>query len=66
MPRRIKPLMIAPLIPLLAIIGIFGVEQLHGSRFLTAFVVIWCAALAGLFAYALEKALEARRSRIRR
>ena len=49
MPRRSRPLLIAPLIPLLGIVGIYGLDQLHGSRFLSAFVVVWCILLAGLF-----------------
>ena len=65
MPRRSKPLMIAPLIPLLGMAGIFGAEQLHGTRWLAAFVIVWCMLLAALFAYVLSKALEARRHRVR-
>ncbi len=66
MPRRSKPFLIAPLIPLLGIIGIMGIEQLHGTRYLSAFVVVWCILLGGLFAYVLTRALEARRLRDRR
>lgn len=55
--------MIAPLIPLLGIIGIFGLERLHGTRYLPAFVIVWCMLLAALFAYVLNKTLEARRHR---
>lgn len=63
MPRRSRPLLIAPLIPLLGVVGIFGLEELHGTRYLTAFVVVWCMALAALFTYVLNKALEARKRR---
>ncbi len=65
MPRRSRPLLIAPLIPLLGIVGIYGLDQLHGTRYLTAFIIIWCVLLAGLFAYVLTKMLEARKSRKR-
>ncbi len=61
--RRSRPFLIAPLIPFVGIVGIFGVEQLHGTRYLSAFVVVWCLAFAALFSYVLERALEARRLR---
>ena len=60
-PRRSLPLLIAPLIPLLGIVGIFGAQQLRGSRYLSAFVVAWCLVLAALFTYVLSQALEAKR-----
>ena len=63
MPRRSKPLMIAPLIPLLGIVGLFGIERFGGSRLLPGFVVAWCLLLAALFAYVLSKLLDARRAR---
>lgn len=66
MPRRSRPLLIAPLIPLLGIVGIFGVDQFHGTRFLSAFVVVWCVLFAALFAHVLTRALEARRARRQR
>ena len=59
--RRSRPFLIAPLIPLLGIVGIFGVQQMHGTRYLSAFVVVWCIVLAALFTYVLSQALEARR-----
>ncbi len=65
MPRRSKPLMIAPLIPLLGIIGLFGIERLHGTRLLSGFVITWCLLLAALFAYVLNRMLEARRTRLK-
>lgn len=61
--RRSRPFLVAPFIPFLGIVGIFGVEQLHGTRYLSAFVVIWCLAFAGLFSYVLERALAARRGK---
>lgn len=61
--RRSKPLLIAPLIPFLGILGIFGIDQLHGTRYLSAFVIVWCMLLAALFTYVLSRALEARRVR---
>lgn len=60
---RSKPFLIAPSIPFLGIVGIFGVDGLHGTRYLSAFVVVWCMLLAALFAYVLDRALEARRVR---
>ena len=57
--RRSRPLLIAPLIPFLGIVGFFGVEQLHGTRYLSAFVVVWCMLLAALFTYVFSRALEA-------
>ena len=60
--RRSRPLFVAPLIPLLGILGIFGAQQLHGTRYLSAFVVVWCMVLAALFTYVLSQALEARRA----
>jgi hypothetical protein len=63
MPRRSKPLTIAPLIPLLAIIGLVGVNQLHGTRFLIPFVVLWCLLLTALFIYVFNKMMEAKRAR---
>ena len=66
MALRSKPLLIAPLIPLLGIVGIMGIEQLHGTRYLSAFVVVWCILLAGVFAYVLMRVIEAWRLRRRR
>jgi hypothetical protein len=61
--RRSRPMLIAPLIPLLGIVGIFGIDQFHGTRFLSAFVTVWCVLLAGLFSYVLVRVLDARRAR---
>ena len=63
MPRRSKPLMIAPLVPLLGIVGLFGVERFHGTRLLPAFVVTWFLLLAGLFGYVLQQVVRARQRR---
>lgn len=63
MARRSKPLVVAPLIPLLGITGFFGVDRLQGTRYLTPFVVLWCMLFAALFVYIAAKALEARRVR---
>jgi hypothetical protein len=65
MPRRSKALMIAPLIPLLGILGFIGVDQLQHTRFLAAFVVVWVLLFAALFVYIGTRALEARRLRER-
>jgi prepilin signal peptidase PulO-like enzyme (type II secretory pathway) len=63
MPRRSRPLTIAPLIPLLAIIGFLGVNQLHRSRFLTVFVIVWSLLFAALLIYVFTKMMEAKRAR---
>lgn len=63
MQRRSKPLVIAPMIPLLGIIGFIGVDQLHHTRFLVPFVVVWCMLFAALFLYIALRMLEARRLR---
>ena len=63
MRRRSKPLMIAPLIPLLGIVGFFGVDRWQHTRYLAPFVVVWCMLFAGLFIYIAARTLEARRIR---
>jgi prepilin signal peptidase PulO-like enzyme (type II secretory pathway) len=63
MPRRSKALVTAPLIPLLGIVGFIGVDRLHHTRYLTAFVVVWCMLFAALFIYIASRTLEARRLR---
>lgn len=63
MPRRSKPLVIAPLIPLLGIVGFYGVDRLHHTRYLAPFVVVWALLFAGLFIYIAARTLEARRVR---
>lgn len=63
MPRRSKPLVIAPLIPLLGIAGFLGVDQLQHTRYLIAFVVVWCMLFAALFIYIASRTLTARRAR---
>ncbi|HEX4155611.1 MAG TPA: hypothetical protein VHY48_08365 [Acidobacteriaceae bacterium] len=63
MPRRSKPLTIAPLIPLLAIIGILGVDRFHGTRFFGAFVIVWCVLFAALLVYIFNKMMQAKRAR---
>jgi hypothetical protein len=63
MPKRSKALMIAPLIPLLGIIGFVGVSQLQHTRYLAPFVVVWCMLFAALFIYIASRTLAARRVR---
>ena len=65
MRRRSKPLVIAPLIPLLGIAGIFGVDRLHHTRYLAPFVAVWCLLFAALVIYIASRTLEARRVRER-
>ncbi len=63
MPRRSKPLVIAALIPLLGIVGFIGVDRLQHTRYLVAFVVLWCMLFAALFVYIASRTLAARRVR---
>jgi prepilin signal peptidase PulO-like enzyme (type II secretory pathway) len=63
MRRRSKALVVAPLIPLLGIIGFFGVDRLQHTRYLAPFVVVWCVLFAALFIYIAVRTLEARRVR---
>lgn len=62
-PRRSKALVIAPLIPLLGIVGFFGVDQLQHTRYFVPFVVVWCMLFAALFVYIASRTLAARRVR---
>ena len=63
MPRRSKPLVIAPLIPLLGIGGFVGVDRLQHTTYLVPFVIVWCVLFAALFIYIAARTLEARRLR---
>jgi len=65
MARRSKPMVVAPFIPLLGIIGIVGVDRLANTPYRTAFVVVWIVLFSGLFIYVASKMLEARRLRRR-
>ena len=65
MAKRSKPLLVAPLIPLLGIVGFFGIDRLVHTRYLTAFVVIWVVLFAGLFVWIASQTLAARRARER-
>ena len=65
MPRRSRPLVIAPLIPLLGIAGIFGVDRLHRTHYLAPFVAVWSLLFAALVIYIASRMLEARRVRER-
>lgn len=66
MPRRSKPLRVAPAIPLLGAVGLLGVNELHGTRWLTPFVVVWCLLLVALFVYVFNRMMEAKRARSNR
>lgn len=63
MPRRSRPLVIAPLIPLLGIIGFLGVDRWQHTRYFVPFVVVWCMLFAALFIYIAARTFEARRLR---
>lgn len=63
MPRRSKALVVAPLIPLLGIIGFLGVDRFQHTRYLAPFVIMWCMLFAALFIYIAARTLEARRIR---
>ena len=59
---RSKPLLIAPLIPLWAVLGFFAVSSLQGGPYLLVFLILWGLLLAVLFGYVLRQVLAARRS----
>lgn len=63
MPRRSKPLLIASIIPLLALTGLFGIDQLHGTRYLPAFVVTSTLVFLALIVYVVSRMFEAKRAR---
>ena len=63
LPRRTRPLLIAPMIPLWGVVAFFGVEQLDRTRWLKPFVVLMFVLLAALFAHVAHNTLEARRRR---
>jgi hypothetical protein len=63
MPRRSKALVVAPLIPLLGIVGFLGIDRLQHTRYLAPFVIGWCLLFAALFLYIAARTLEARRVR---
>ena len=63
MPRRSKPLLLAPLIPLLGIVGLYGIEYFHGTRLLPAFVLTWVLLMAAFCAFVVKNMLEARKRR---
>ena len=63
MARRSKPLTIAPLIPVLGLAGILGVDRLHGTPYFVPFVITWCFLLAALFVYVFSRMMEAKRAR---
>lgn len=62
---RSRPLLIAPLIPGWAILGFFGVEQMHDTIFLLPFAVFWSVLGLGLFGYILRQAIAAKRKQVR-
>ena len=64
--RRSKPLLVAPLIPLWALLGFYGVKQLDGSRFFIAFVYVWAFLLVALAGYVVRQAIQARKTRLGR
>lgn len=63
MARRSKALVVAPLIPLLGIVGFIGVDQLQHTRYLTTFVVVWSMLFAALLVYIASRTVQARRVR---
>jgi len=63
MQRRSKALVVAPLIPLLGIIGFIGVDRWQHTRYIVPFVVVWCMLFDALFIYIAARTLEARRVR---
>lgn len=55
--------MIAPLIPILGLIGFIGVDGLQHTPYLIPFVIVWCMAFAALLVYIAARTLDARRMR---
>ena len=62
-PRRSRPLLIAPLIPAWAVIGVFVSEWLRGTHFFVPFVALWCVLGLAFAGYILRQVLTARRTR---
>ncbi len=58
---RSKPLLIAPLIPAWAMIGIFVSESVHGSMYFLPFLILWSLLALLLFGYILREMLAAKR-----
>lgn len=59
--KRSRPLLIAPLIPAWAILGLYISEYLRGTAYFNAFVIAWGILAAVLFSYILLQVLEARK-----
>lgn len=62
---RSRPLLIAPLIPGWAVLGFFGVEQIHGTAWFVPFIVLWSVLGFTLFSYVLRQAIAAKRRGMR-
>ena len=60
---RSRPLLLASLVPLWAILGIYATDTFHGTRFLVPFVVLWALLATAFFGYVFRQALAARSAR---
>ncbi len=61
MPRRTKPMLIAPLIPMMGFLGILGLDEFHGTRWAHAVIGAWCVVMLGLTVYVVRQMMQARR-----
>ncbi len=61
MPLRTKPMLVAPLIPVMGFLGILGLDEFHGTRYMHAVIALWCAAMLALTIYVIKQARQARR-----
>ena len=60
---RLRPAMIAPLIPVWGLLGFFGVGQLGGTRWFTPFLLLMAVSFAVLFGFVARQVISARKLR---
>lgn len=63
MPRRIRPAMIAPLIPVWGLLGFFGVQQLGGTHWFAPFLAAMALLFVLLFGFVARQTITARKLR---
>lgn len=61
--RRIRPMMIAPLIPIWGLLGFLGVEHLGGTHWFAPFLLLMGGLFVLLFGFVARQAISARRLR---
>lgn len=62
-PRRVRPALIAPLIPTWGLIAFVGVQQLGGTRWFIPFLAVMAATFLLLFGFVTRQLIAARRLR---